>query len=149
MKSYCVSVQPLATDTTIRQDKSGSFHLQAADAEIVGSTAQLEGENIGYWTTTSDYVQWKLNVAHPGTFEVSLDYACEPGSAGSEYQMIAGDQKLDGKINSTGSWRHFRTVKVGQIRIDHAGEVTVQVKPLSKPGLGVMNLRTLILKEAR
>jgi len=139
-------VQPLATDTTIGQDKSGSFRLDAPDAEIVGSTAQLEGENIGYWITTSDYVQWKLKVSHPGTFQVSLDYACEPGSEGSEYQIIVGDQKLDGKIASTGSWRKFRAVKVGQIQIDHAGDVTLQVKPLSKPGLGVMNLQTLILK---
>lgn len=141
-------VQPLATDTTVRQEKNGSFRLDAADAEIIGSTAQLEGENIGFWTTTDDYVQWKLKAQHPGTFQVSLDYACEPGSAGSEYEIIAGDQKLQGKIASTGSWRRFRAVKVGTIRLDRPGDVTVQVKALSKPGLGVMNLRTVILKPA-
>jgi alpha-L-fucosidase len=140
-------IQPISlADAPQTPDASGTFRLDAADARIVGETAQLEGENIGYWTNASDYVEWKLNVPRPGTYAVSIDYACEPGSAGSEYAVIIADQKVTGKISATRSWRNFRTEKPGTIRIDQPGVVTLQVKPLSKPGLAVMNLRTVILK---
>jgi alpha-L-fucosidase len=140
-------VQPISmADAPLNADANGTFRLEAADAKIVGDTAQLEGEDIGYWTSKSDYVEWKLNVAKPGAYAVSLDYACEPGSEGSEYAVIVGEQKLTGKITATRSWRNFRTVKVGTIRIGQPGVVTLQLKPLSKPNLAVMNLRTLILK---
>jgi alpha-L-fucosidase len=140
-------VQPLSmADAPINADANGTFRLDAADAKIIGDTAQLEGEDIGYWTNQGDYVEWKLNVARLGAYAVSLDYACEPGSEGNEYAIIAGDQKLTGKIAPTRSWRNFRTVKVGTLQIDHSGAITLQVKPLTKPNLAVMNLRTLILK---
>jgi alpha-L-fucosidase len=140
-------VQPISmADAPLNVDANGAFRLEAGDAKIVGETAQLEGDDIGYWTNKSDYVEWKLNVAKSGAFTVSLDYACEPGSEGSEYAVIVGEQKLMGKITATRSWRNFRTVKVGTIQIDQPGVVALQLKPLSKPNLAVMNLRTVILK---
>jgi alpha-L-fucosidase len=143
-------VQPLVTpDAPAAQEADGSIRLDATDAKIIGQTAQLEGENIGYWTEAKDYVQWKVNVTKPGAFTVNLDYACEPGSEGSEYEIIAGEQKLTGKIASTGSWRRFRSVRVGTLNLDQPGVATILVKPLSKPGSAVMNLRTVILRPQR
>ena len=133
-------------DAPLNADASGAFRLDAADAKIVGQTAQLEGENIGFWTDKNDYVEWKLNIAKLGAYAVSLDYACEPGSQGSEFEIIAGDQKLPGKIAATRGWRNFKTVKVGNIQVDHPGVLMLQVKPLTKPNNAVMNLRSLILK---
>jgi hypothetical protein len=130
----------------VMQDDDGSFHLAAADARIVGHTAQLEDENIGYWNNPNDYVEWKLKVRTPGTFKVAIDYACPPPNAGTEYQVILGNQKLAAKVGATRGWRDFQTAQLGTLSIPAPGILTLQVKPIPKTMSPVMNLRTLILQ---
>jgi alpha-L-fucosidase len=130
----------------VTQDDDGSFHLAAADARIVGHTAQLEDENIGYWNNPNDYVEWKLRVRTPGTFKVAIDFACNPANAGTEYQIIVGNHKLSGKVAPTKGWRDFQTAQLGTISIPAPGTVTLQVKPIPRTMSPVMNLRTAFLQ---
>ena len=139
--------QPL--DAGLQQDDNGTIRLNASDADIVGGTAKLEGggeSNIGYWLDVNDYVQWKVKVTKAGSFQVDLNYACDKGSGGSEYKITAGDESVSGKIDETSSWGDYRTVHVGTLKVDNEGMVTFAVKPSSKPGQGVMNLRSVVLK---
>jgi alpha-L-fucosidase len=129
----------------IRPDPTGILSLKARDAEVHGQHAQLQGqgenENIGYWTSADDYLTWSIDGAKPGRYTIEVSYACEPGSAGAEYQVSVGDgRQLKGKISSTGSWGTFRSETLGELELA-AGRQTIQVRPLSKPGVGVMNLR--------
>jgi len=140
-----------AAAAPLSQGADGTIGLAAADAEVVGSTAKLEGAdpgNIGFWTDPNDYVKWSVKVSQPGDFTVNLLYACEPGSGGSDYTLAIGDKTLKGKVDETGNWADYKTVKVGTINIEKAGLATVTVKPNNKTGVGVMNLRAITLTPA-
>ena len=135
-------VQPLDA-VAVSQTPDGTIQLSVVDAEIVGSDAKLYGspeQNLGYWTNSDDYVQWRAKVVKPGDFAVTIKYACEPGSAGSEYKLVIGEKSIRGKISATGGWDDYKLAELGPIRIDQPGTVTITVKPTKKPGLAVMNL---------
>ena len=163
--------QVVASTPTLKQAADGTLTLKATDAEITGN-AKLEAksgdeQNIGSWTSTHDFVEWTANVTKPGTFDVELNYACDPKSGGqvvlsadlplrSVYRMnaddrnvsylTAGNAKLNITIPPTKSWADFTVAKVGQLKLDKAGPVTLALKPVKKQGEGVLNLRSVVLK---
>jgi len=147
------AVDPLAATPPVRQADDGSVTLKAADATIHGDTAQYESgggkDNIGFWTNPQDWVSWNVKVTRPGTFTVEITYASEPGSAGSEYAVTVGDEQVAGKTANTGSWTEFKTETLGTLKIPAAGTVSVAVKPKTKPGVGVMNLKAIALKMSK
>ena len=144
--------EALAAGPPIGQAADGTVTLQARDATVHGDTARYESgggkDNIGFWTDAKDWVSWTVQVAKPGTFDVEMTYATAEGCGGSEFAVAAGDATVDGKTRTTGSWTEFVTEKVGTLAIAKAGKTTVSVKPKTKPGLGVMNLKAIVLKPA-
>jgi alpha-L-fucosidase len=143
-------VEPVAV-APASQAADGSIRLAAVDAEIIGLDAKLDGDkepNVAYWTNAGDCVQWQARIAKPGDFVVTINYACEPSSAGSEYELAVGKASISGKIQATGNWNDYKVAKVGDIRIAQPGMMTITVRPTKKPGLAVMNLRSITLKPA-
>ena len=141
------TVEPLAA--TLVQEKDGTIRLSAADAEVIGENAKIEGGkelNIGFWTNVNDFAQWQVRVDKPGAFEVEVTYACDTNSGDSEYVVVIGNQAVVGKTEVTGSWTSYRTVSLGGIRINDPGVLNAMVRGLRKPGLAVMNLRSVVLK---
>jgi len=144
--------KPEVLMTGLRQAVDGTVTLKAADAELMGRTINLETRdgvaNIGFWTDAKDYVQWPVTIIKPGTFEVEANFACDPGSDGSECALIIGDQQLSATVVATHGWGDFVTAIVGQIDVPRAGLVNVLVKATRKQGQAVVNLRSLLLKPA-
>jgi alpha-L-fucosidase len=136
---------PRVETVPVAQGADGKVELRAADATIHGTTAKYEdkGDNIGFWSRTQDTVSWDVQVAGPGTFAVAVTWACAPGSGG-EYAVTAGDAKVEAKVAETGAWATFKTENIGTLALG-AGKVTVAVKPKSKKGEGLMNLRSIVL----
>jgi len=136
-------------DERIKQSADGSIFLPAYDAEIHGRKARYEHghnhDNIGFWTEKSDWVSWDFYVQQPGEFEVIITFACARGSGGSEYEIIVGDQKLKGVVRETGNWTKFVEESLGAVSLG-AGKQTLSVKPITKPGVAVMNLKSILLK---
>ena len=56
------------------------------------------------------------------------------------------DQKLTDQVPDTDSFRNFRTRKIGEFKIEKPGNYTLSVRVVDKPGLAVMDLRTITLK---
>ncbi len=137
-------VEPVA----IRPAKDGSISLNAVDATIKGSNAGYEADKraIGYWTNVKDTVEWEFEVKSRGEYNVFVELACEPGSEGAEYEVQIAGQNLRSKVKATKGWADFVRVDLGKVAIVLPGKIKVVVKPLSKPGLGVMNLRGVYLK---
>ena len=122
--------------------------LHAKDVTIHGSRVRFEPEKntIGYWTRAEDWVSWDLAIKQPGKFEIELLGACGQGSGDSRYTLTVGDQSLEDKVPDTGSFRTFRLRKIGIVEINKAGDYTLSVRPTSKPGLAVMDLRLIALR---
>ncbi len=123
---------------------------QSAPAAAITGNAQLETEagheqNIVHWAITHDFVEWTVNVTQSGNFDVELNYACDPKSGG-QITVSAGSAKLNITIPPTKSWADFTVAKVGQLKLDKSGPVTITIKPVKKQGEGLLNLRNVVLK---
>ena len=133
----------------ILQRPSGVVTLRAVEAEILGSSARYEWgdgkDNIGFWTSQSDQVQWCFELRRAGRYAVDVVYACEDASAGSEFEVRVGDVSVRGRVEGTGGWAAFRTVTLGEMELPIQGTTTLAVRPLSKPGNAVMNLQLVRL----
>jgi hypothetical protein len=133
----------------ISQGSDATIILHAKDANIHGKTVRYEPQphknTIGYWTKKEDWVSWDFKVQTPGTFIVQLTQACGKGSGGSEYAVTIGDQTLKDTVKETGAFTNFVQRAIGVVKLGRPGDYTLSVKPITKPGLAVMDLRAISL----
>jgi putative membrane-bound dehydrogenase-like protein len=103
----------------VRPDGDGVLHLLPSNAEIYGKTLVLEKQygNLGYWSSDDDRAVWSLEVTKAGKYIVSLDYACDDGSAGNTYVLEMGGHRLTGKVAGTGTWDAYRRATVGEVTL--------------------------------
>ncbi len=127
------------------------YHLRARDADLHGGNIRYEEDKdcVGFWTDAHDHVSWVVRVTEPGgKWEVEITSACPDASEGSQYTVEIAGQKLQGKVQATGSWTAFKTDKLGTVDLKpDRHELTVKAK--SKTGEGVMNLREIALKPVK
>jgi hypothetical protein len=127
--------------------------LPAASAEIHGQTLREAAPGVlGTWTDDRDWVAWRF-LAEPETqYRIELHYACHEGSQGSTYtiSIARGDEPDEivarGRVDATGHyWENYRTAALGTWTTGPPGPYTLSLKPSSKPGQAVMNLRWIRL----
>ena len=129
----------------------GSVTFLAIDAEVIARRAKLERKgqnphNIGYWTDVRDYVQWGVVLDKPGRYEVALEYSAAPNSGGSRFAIEVLGQSIESEIEATASFLDFKTITLGTVEVPKAGAGLVVVRPLTKPGVAVMDLRKIVLR---
>jgi hypothetical protein len=139
------------TTRPIAQFDDGSILLHAREVTIHGTTVRYEPQakknTIGYWTRKEDWVSWDFEVKTPGRFEVVALQGCGKGSGGSKVEFAVAKQSLKMTVQDTGGFQNFVSRSIGTIDLA-AGVHTLSVKPLTKPGLAVMDLRQVTLKPA-
>jgi hypothetical protein len=133
-----------------RQKTDGSITLLATNAITHGTTIRYEPQphknTIGYWTRKEDWVSWDFHVHTPGRFGVTLTQSCGKGSGGSEVLFTVSNQSIQDIVPETGSFTTWTNRTIGAFMLSTAGTYTVTVKPVKKPGLAVMDLRTITLE---
>lgn len=120
----------------------------ADDAKIVGSELQLAAEggksDLGYWTNAKDYAEWKVGLPK-GVYEIAFDYALSPDSDGSIISIEAGSAKAEYSLEKTRGWDDYIQKATGvKITLDQPAS-SICVKSVKKPGVAVMNLRSMTL----
>jgi arylsulfatase A-like enzyme len=127
----------------------GDIHLHARDARIYGQTLRYEPEPnknvLGYWTDPGDWAEWEFEVTSPGVYEVEIQQGCGQGSGGAEVAVTINDQTLKFTVQDTGHFQHMIQRTIGQVGLT-AGKHTLAVKPQTKPGPAVMDLRRIVLR---
>ncbi len=135
----------------VAASEDGSFLLHARDASVHGSTVRYEPaphkNTVGYWTKLEDWVSWEFEVTKPGTYEVEVLQGCGTGSGGAEVEISAGGKSLSFIVDDTGGFQNFVPRKIGVLTLP-AGRQTITVKPKTKPGMAVMDLRQIVLRPA-
>jgi len=134
----------------IRPAEDGSITLPASEADLDGGV-QYESakDSIGFWMSENATVKWPFQLTKAGRFKLSIEVGCPENSAGSEVQIeIGGDQKVF-KVPATGDWDKFVTLDLGEISLVRPGRLMATVKALKKPGMAVMNLRSVKLVPVR
>jgi hypothetical protein len=138
---------PVVYDGSITARADGRFVLPAAEAALHGATPQYEHtatkDQIGCWAKAEDFVSWTIKLPKPGAFAVEVTYSC--AAPGSAFTVEAGGQALTGRSLSTGSWADYRTDKLGALKLDKPGTITLAVKPGNDPKWKVIGLKSVIL----
>lgn len=127
----------------------GTIMLRAADATIHGVGLRYEHgggrDNLGYWTDPGEWAEWEIEAPGSGAWAVLVEYACEPGAAGSQVIVEPGPAlPVSLVVRETGSWTSFTTAFLGVVEIP-AGRMKIGVRARSMPGPAVMNLRAVRL----
>jgi hypothetical protein len=138
------------------EQKWWQSHVDSADAapqdlgSLGGPTLRYELDKhkntLGYWTNVLDSASWVLDVRKPGVYTVSILQGCGDGSGGAEVEIQLGDQVVPFVVEETGGFQNFQWRDVGEMTVDSTGTQTLTVKPRSKPGAAVMDLRQIILR---
>ena len=134
----------------VQPTPDGTVLLHARDVAIHGTTVRYEPQTnkntIGYWTKVSDWVSWDFQVSQAGSYEVEILQGCGKGSGGSEVAFGVGEQTLLVTVQDTGGFQNFVPRNIGKLTFDKPGRYVFAVKPKTKPGVAVMDLRSVTLK---
>jgi hypothetical protein len=110
---------------------------------------QPNKNTIGYWTDVDDWVSWDFEITQPGKFKVQILQGCGKGSGGSKVDFSVGEQTLKVVVKDTGGFQNFVNREIGELTIEKQGRYTLAVKPKTKPGVAVMDLREIKLSPVR
>ena len=141
----------LAADALHATDQrpDGRIVLLATNAVVHGATIRYEPQphknTIGFWTKAEDWVSWEFKVNKPGKFDVTLTQSCGKGSGGSKVAFSLAGQTIEDVVPETGSFTTWTNRSIGTFLLGTAGPYTITVKPVTKPGLAVMDLRAITL----
>ena len=128
---------------------SGDIRLHAKGAIVHAKSMRYEPEPhknvLGFWTSVADWAEWEFEVAAPGKYEVEIQQGCGQGSGGAEVAVEIGDQTLTFRVEETGHFQSMIQRVIGTMELT-SGKHRLAVKPRTKPGVAVMDLRRVVLR---
>lgn len=125
------------------------IRLHAKDATVHGEKLRYEDppqkNTLGFWTRAEDWASWKFDIATAGKYEIEIQQGCGKGSAGAEVAVEVGGKTFPFTVIETGHFQHFilRTIGVAELA---AGPQEIALKPKTKPGAAVMDVRSVVLR---
>jgi arylsulfatase A-like enzyme len=135
------------------QEADGVVTLPARTADVHGVQLRYEPlphkNTLGFWVRQDDWASWDFTITRPGMFTLEVLQGCGKGQGGSEVEFAVGDQKSRMTVEDTGAFQNFKSRPVGTLTLDKPGRYTLTVRPRSKPGVAVMDLRSVTLRPAR
>ncbi len=128
----------------------GDVRLLAKDAQVHGEKLRYEPQpqknTLGFWTRAEDWASWDFDLPKAGRYEVEVLQGCG-NAGGAEVVVEVGGQTLRFTVIGTGHFQNFIQRTIGAVDLP-AGKQTLAVKPQSKPGNAVMDLRRVVLRPA-
>ncbi len=109
-----------------RKGEEGQFHI-----------SKMEGPD--------DVIEWHVNMASPGMYDVSITYAAIPGWENCSYRVSAGKEQITGSVKSSPGWYEYKTEKIGQLRVSKNGATVVRLYPAQQLDHYLMYFRSLEL----
>jgi putative heme-binding domain-containing protein len=128
----------------------GTLKLPASKAEVFGGAITFEREfgNVGFWNNAGDFVAWTVRDAKAGAYDVWLDAACQPESAGNAFVFAGSGSELRGKVASTGGWDTYQRIKIGRVTLA-GGEIRITMQPDGAVQGALLDLRAVELQPAQ
>jgi hypothetical protein len=121
----------------------------AKDARVHATNMRYEPQSykntLGFWTKPEDWADWEFDVPAPGNYEVEITQGCGKGSGGAQVAVEVAGATLKFIVQDTGNFQNFIQRTIGTVQLP-AGKATLAVKPQTKPGGAVMDLRRVVLR---
>lgn len=133
-------------------DEARVLTCAASTAEIYGESIIFEStspfHNLGYWSGQRDHAIWTVELPGAGAYDVYLDYACNPDTAGNGFAIAGPTGQLAGTVESTGAWSEYRWQKVGELQLPGGRQRLTIGFSGPRRGSALMDLRTVVLVPA-
>lgn len=105
-----------------------------------------EGEfHISKMTGPGDAIEWRVDMADPGLYDVSVTYAARPGWEDGRFTVSAGRARVTAAVRTRPGWYDHRTETIGRIRVTKKGEMSVRLHPERRLDHDLMYFRSLEL----
>lgn len=133
-----------------RQFADGRIVFSALDADIEGHARLVSNRgdhHIGFWTSTSDSINWSYQPTRWGMYDVELTFSARAG-VGTEVRLDIGGKSFLVVRPLTGSWNRYQTIPVGRFYLAKAERFTVRAQSHKITGTAVMNLKAVTLHPA-
>lgn len=144
-----IQLIPAPENEPMGQSIDGTIHLDAKSAttyaEMMRYETKPEKDCLGYWINKEDWAEWKFGVSDPGKFKVSVTYGCGTGNEGSEIALLANGQTFNFNVEDTGGFQEWRTIDLGTVSFDIAGEQKIAIVPQSQAAKGIMDIKQVLL----
>ncbi len=130
------------------QGKGGVVRLPASSAEIYGPTLTFETQfhNLGMWQSADDHAAWTFQLEKPGTFTVTMEWACPEESAGNTLRLSFDQDVSQTVIGATGegTWSNYRSIFVDEVTLP-AGKHRLDARAVGPVKNAVLDLRGFTL----
>jgi arylsulfatase A len=127
------------------------IRLHAKDARIHGKQLRYEPEPhknvLGYWTEVTDWAEWEFEVPAGGVFEVEIQQGCGADCGGAKVEVLVGGKTLGFTVQETGHFQHMILKTIGEVELAK-GKETLAVRPKTRPGVAIMDIRRVVLRPA-
>jgi arylsulfatase A len=131
---------------TVSKDE---IRLHAKNAIVHGEKLRYEDppqkNTLGFWTRVEDWASWKFDATAAGKYEIEIQQGCGKGNGGAEVSVEVGGRAFPFAVIETGHFQHFILRTIGTVDLA-AGSHEIALKPKSKPGAAVMDVRSVVLR---
>jgi hypothetical protein len=136
----------MGTDApTIKPAADNSLSLLAADGLGIGPEIRYMPEWAAFGSfTDQDRIEWPLEVATAGTYDVCLEWSVADDQAGQSFVLEVGEQKLAGTVAKSGSSETYKKASLGILPLA-AGAQRAVLRPTGQFATTLMNLREVKL----
>jgi hypothetical protein len=100
---------------------------------------------LGYWANPNDWADWSFDVQTPGKYELEIQQGCGKGSGGAEVAVEIDNHAFNFTVQDTGHFQNMILRTIGELDLAQ-GKHSLAVKPRTKPGAAVMDLRRVVLR---
>ena len=127
----------------------GDIRLHAKDARLHSTKMRYEPQSnknvLGFWTDPMDWADWEFEVVDAGDYEVEIQQGCGNGSGGASVKVEVANQSLEFQVIETGHFQMMIQRTIGSVKLPK-GKSVIAVKPQTKKGAAVMDLRRIVLR---
>ncbi|MCD2422473.1 hypothetical protein LQ567_06840 [Niabella pedocola] len=112
----------------VQKEADGSYQLSSWMAGTEGSRIKYMPEWKAFgWFDAKDKATWNADIAKAGKYNVYLEWSVSDSVAGKTFELTAGNKRIKGKVDKTGSWFTYRTKKIGALQLPK-GTTTIVLK---------------------
>ncbi|MDH3322676.1 MAG: glycosyl hydrolase, partial [Flavobacteriaceae bacterium] len=105
----------------VSQNNEGDFRT---DEAVDAATVANEGTTIG-WIAAGEWVEYSIDVATAGKYDVSFRYASGNSSGGGPFYFEVNGKKIsqDMSVSTTGSWTSWSTKTISDIELNKGQQI--------------------------